>query len=440
MNIQMVNVVIYVLIITLILYCFFVKNKTDRKWVVFVKNHLFVFVFLLAVNTLSFAVSMKEKKSEIYIERQELDGSDDEYTFEAKIEGETIPFKLNVPPKKLKPKEAKALMDEAIKYLDEHVKGENVSLEKVDEPLDFSLDRKKYPFEVEVMPGDYGLVDEDGNLRNHKEQLENEGYSGSEMSSGILTEVKIVLNYDEIEREKTYAFKVFPKEESNTEKIISEIERLYKRKESESAYEDGFFLPASYKGIDIVSLKENVIRPEGVLIIGLLIALLLILREAENKKNNELQRNRELLQAYPWFVNEMVLLLGAGMQVKNVFSLLIEEGADANYRATLIAELQRSVHDFDIGMSETKIYYNLGRRLKLPCYIKLLTLLEQNVTKGSKGLVAVLEQEENNALFERINLAKKRGEEAGTKLLGPMIILLIIVMLIIMVPAFMSFT
>lgn len=439
MNIQMINLVVYVLIIALILYCFFVKNKTDNKWIVFVKNHLFVFVFLLAANTLSFAVSMKEKKSEIYIERQAIDGSDEEYSFEAEIDGDAVPFKLNVPPKKLKPKEAEILMDEALKYLDEHVKGENESLEKVDKALDFNLDREKYPFEVEVLPGDYGLVDEDGNLRNLKEQLENEGYSKEEMSSGILTEVKIVLTYGELEREKTYAFKVFPKEEGKTEKIISEIEGLYKRKELESVYEDGFLLPTSYKGIDIITLEENGISPEGVLIIGLVIAFLLVLREAENKKKNEMRRNRELLQAYPWFVNEMVLLLGAGMQVKNVFSLLIGEHTEEDYRKTLIDELQRAVQDFDIGMSEEKIYYDLGRRLKLPCYIKLLTMLEQNVTKGSKGLVAVLEQEENNALFERINLAKKRGEEAGTKLLGPMIILLIIVMLIIMVPAFMSF-
>ena len=74
----------------------------------------------------------------------------------------------------------------------------------------------------------------------------------------------------------------------------------------------------------------------------------------------------------------------------------------------------------------------------MPCYIKLLTMLEQNVTKGSRGIAASLEQEERNALEERMNMAKKRGEEAGTKLLGPMGILLIIVMLMIMVPAFMS--
>ena len=40
---------------------------------------------------------------------------------------------------------------------------------------------------------------------------------------------------------------------------------------------------------------------------------------------------------------------------------------------------------------------------------------------------------------EILNEAKKYGEEAGTKLLGPMILLLVIVMMMIMIPAFMSF-
>ena len=135
--------------------------------------------------------------------------------------------------------------------------------------------------------------------------------------------------------------------------------------------------------------------------------------------------------------------MGAGMQVRNVFSLMINdcEGGvlEKDYRLPLINELKHAAHDFEIGMGEGRIYYELGRRLRLPCYIKVLTLLEQNVTKGSKGIVAILEQEERNALEERMNYVKKRGEEAGTKLLGPMILLLLIVMLMIMLPAFLSF-
>ena len=51
----------------------------------------------------------------------------------------------------------------------------------------------------------------------------------------------------------------------------------------------------------------------------------------------------------------------------------------------------------------------------------------------------MLKAERLNALKEQRDYAKKKGEEASTKLLFPMIILLVVSMVIIMVPAIMSF-
>ena len=137
-------------------------------------------------------------------------------------------------------------------------------------------------------------------------------------------------------------------------------------------------------------------------------------------------------------------MLGAGMQVKNIIALLLadyekEEKKGGDDREPLMAELLTANQSLHMGMPEQQVYYQLGRRLKLPCYIKLMTLLEQNVKRGTKGLSIFFEQEEAQALEDRKNLAKQYGEEAGTKLLGPMIVLLLVVMLIIMIPAFMSF-
>lgn len=51
-----------------------------------------------------------------------------------------------------------------------------------------------------------------------------------------------------------------------------------------------------------------------------------------------------------------------------------------------------------------------------------------------------MRQEADNAFAERKSLAKKLGEEAGTKLLLPMMMMLCVVMVIIMIPAYFSFT
>ena len=59
--------------------------------------------------------------------------------------------------------------------------------------------------------------------------------------------------------------------------------------------------------------------------------------------------------------------------------------------------------------------------------------------KGNKGLCELLERESAEAFAERKNMAQHLGEEVGTKLLFPMLLMLGIVILIIMVPAVLSF-
>ena len=65
-------------------------------------------------------------------------------------------------------------------------------------------------------------------------------------------------------------------------------------------------------------------------------------------------------------------------------------------------------------------------------------MLEQNLTKGTKGMKELLAQEVADAFEERKRLARKKGEEASTKMLIPMIMMLAVVIVIVAVPALMS--
>ena len=58
--------------------------------------------------------------------------------------------------------------------------------------------------------------------------------------------------------------------------------------------------------------------------------------------------------------------------------------------------------------------------------------------KGTKGLTDLLKKEAREAFEDRKNEARRLGEEAGTKLLGPMFMMLAVVLLIIVVPAFLT--
>ena len=91
------------------------------------------------------------------------------------------------------------------------------------------------------------------------------------------------------------------------------------------------------------------------------------------------------------------------------------------------------------GIPESQAYERFGKRCQLPEYIRLGSVLSQNLKKGSKGLIQLLEAEAESSLTDRKNHARKIGERTGTKLLFPMMLMLGIVLVILMVPAFLSF-
>ena len=70
--------------------------------------------------------------------------------------------------------------------------------------------------------------------------------------------------------------------------------------------------------------------------------------------------------------------------------------------------------------------------------MKLGRLFAQHLKKGTEGLEEILGQEMQQAQEERIELAKKKGEETGVKLLIPMGMMLIVVMAVLVIPAFLS--
>ena len=69
---------------------------------------------------------------------------------------------------------------------------------------------------------------------------------------------------------------------------------------------------------------------------------------------------------------------------------------------------------------------------------KFAVMLSQNLRKGTKGLAELLQREAAGAFEERKAAARKLGEETSTRLLGPMFLMLGVVLMIIVVPAFLT--
>ena len=140
---------------------------------------------------------------------------------------------------------------------------------------------------------------------------------------------------------------------------------------------------------------------------------------------------------------EIVLYLGAGMSIRGIFYKLsqddqrrLQEGGEKRYA---YEEIRMLCNEMNSGVPEAKAYLHLGERCRLRQYTKLCALLTQNLRKGNSTILSALQREAEDAYEERKNIARRLGEEAGTKLLLPMIMMLVVTLVIIIVPAYQGF-
>ena len=102
-------------------------------------------------------------------------------------------------------------------------------------------------------------------------------------------------------------------------------------------------------------------------------------------------------------------------------------------------EIRVACYEMDSGISEAEAYRRFGERCGQVKYKTLSTLLIQNLQKGSRYLADLLEKESVEAWEERKRKARVLGDTAATKLLLPMVLMLLVVMAVIMLPACLSF-
>ena len=144
---------------------------------------------------------------------------------------------------------------------------------------------------------------------------------------------------------------------------------------------------------------------------------------------------------YPEIVSKFAMLLGTGMTVKNAWNKIAQsyeqEKTMGKYRFAY-EEMRFTCREIQGGITELEAYERFGKRCKMNVYMKFSMLLSQNLRKGSKGLAEILKMESIQAFEQRKSYAKKRGEEASTKLMLPMFAMFAVVLVIIMIPAFLS--
>ena len=170
-------------------------------------------------------------------------------------------------------------------------------------------------------------------------------------------------------------------------------------------------------------------------------ALALLVVKAREGQAALARRYEELLMDYPGLIMKFTLLIQAGMTARRAFQKIAVDYKRKKPAKPRIAyeEVVTACYEMDSGVSETEAYRRFGERCGQVKYTTFATLLIQNLQKGSRHLADLLEKESMEAWDDRKRKARVLGEAATTKLLVPMVLMLVVVMAIIMIPACLSF-
>ena len=384
-------------------------------------------------------------------------------------EDTSVPLDITVSPKRYTEEEANAVFREIYDQLEELVVAEGESFANLQHDLRLMTKLPKYgvqlswdfypeldpalaagsvtPDEAQAYYRKYRhLMDSDGTL--HNETLAPgtvvTGYLSLIMSTDIVPtgtdgETKYLKTQYHSAPYRIYVG-IVPRALSRYESLLLQLQQAITTEDEGSLGENMLSLPTEIDGQRIY-YSEHEDRSYLLLpLLGVIAAMAIYMRQGQARRTEKKQREALLMLDYSELVSKLMVYIGAGLTVRNAletisqhFDALIARGIKED--RPLYQELRTMVIQFRRNMPESEIYLSFGRRVNLKPYTKLVSLIEQNRMNGARNLRAMLELEMEDAFEQRKTTARRLGEEAGTKLLLPLFIMLGIVMIIVIVPA-----
>ena len=352
--------------------------------------------------------------------------------YEVSVEGELEKesFRIEVEEQEYTHAEIQKMFREIQDKLDEVILGENDSFDRVEKNLNLVKELEDYPVRIQWQLDSYSVVNLYGEIQ--EKNLAEEG---------SLVELRATISCQEEEAVYVQHAMVYPLTRKGADKLLYEIRQKVEREEEETRQEASLELPEEINGRQLKWSQKKESRWQYVLILGIAICAYLVYREHEKMKREKKQRKEELLRAYPGMISKFTMLLGTGTTVKNAWDKIVqnyERQKDELGEQAVYEEMALTLREMQGGVSESEAYERFGKRCGVTVYLKFGTLLSQNLRKGSKGISEILRMEAIQSFENRKNHAKRLGEEAGAKLLMPMLGMLAVVFIIVMVPAFLS--
>ena len=342
-----------------------------------------------------------------------------------------VPLAVRIGERRYTKEQAADAIHMAAEELFAQIAGGNESLEQVQSRLELVTWLDKYGISVRWQPDDTELISASGEVFN----------SGCP-ESGRETFLTATLKAGEYAEDYIYRVNVLPPGRTQEEKELAAFENFLMEKEEEQKYSEVFILPEEFEGKTLTYSADRGRSSLMFPLLGILAAILLPLKDRQREQEAKKKRECQMMMDYSEILSRLVVFLGAGLPVRKAWAKIVEDYRRTEEKAGKRAayeEMAAAYYLMQRGVPEIQAYSEFGNRCRVLPYRKLAGILEQNVKNGSKSLTPVLEAEMEAAFEQRKNLARRLGEEASTKLLLPLFMMLLIVMVMITVPAFLAF-
>lgn len=364
------------------------------------------------------------------VEREGYGG--DSKTYELLVEGITdtpLTCTIEIEPQQYGQEEGEKVLEELISRLPSLILGDNESLDQVRSDLNLITLFEGTGIRAAWQSRRPEILDSYGRIV--PEEISQEGEQVT---------LEVVLTDGRYRREHELELMVYPPLRSAKEIVAADFQKQIHKIDKEHSTERYVELPREYNG-QAVRYRNGDNSEYWILpILGIVMAVLLYGQEKAEEGRKRKKRNQLLLLDYADVVYQLMVYTGAGLTIRKSWEHMVENYEREKKRSSgksrpAYEEMALALNQMQYGVPEGKAINEFGRRCQLQPYRKLSSLLEQNRKTGTKNLNQLLEQEMISAWEEQKHTAKRMGEEAGTKLLAPLFLMLVVVMVIVMVPA-----
>ena len=385
---------------------------------------LFLLVVVIGVTALVLFLQDGERGSGIQLERPKEGSEVKRFLFS--VDGKEEYHEIPIYAREKAASEKEIAFQEVFRWIDSVICGENISLDFVTEDLFLPTKNTEYNAVIRWSSNAETVLSKKGKLCRDG------------LTETVCVELIANITLEQEKQEKTYVVTIAPYEKGSVEEQFAAAREAVLAQEKATRGEGNIIFPETVGRVSIMPEEDS----KGDIWVLLLIPfgiLGIVVGKKKEVQNERKQYEQEMLAAYPNLVTKLTMYIGAGMTIRTAWEQLAKEyGADEKEQTHLGKIICQTVAELHMGKGEETVYERFGERVGLRPYKRLAAILIGQSSHGGGGMKEALKGEVQEAWEMHKEEVKRLGNEAETKLVFPMLGMMILVFSIVVIPAFFS--